>query len=97
MLFLKGFARFKVPGGKLIEVKLNYSNSIQSIQILGDFFLYPEASLKDIENSLLNLKVNESEENIARIVSNVVKNKSITLMGITPEAIAKTIKMAVDK
>jgi len=96
-VFLKGFARFKVPGGKLVEVKLDYSDSIKNVQILGDFFLYPEDALKDIERSLLNLKVDESEESIARIVSDVVKKKSITLIGITPNAIAKTIKMAVGK
>ena len=96
-VILKGFAKFKVPGGKLVEVKLDYSDTIQNIQILGDFFLYPENALKDIEKALVNLRINESEESMAKTIGIVVKNRSITLIGITPEAIAKVIKMAVSR
>lgn len=94
---LKGFAKFKVPGGKLVEVKLKYNESIESIQILGDFFLYPEDALNDIEKSLLDLNIGESEDKIAKLVDELAKRKSITMIGITPSAIAKAIKMAVGK
>lgn len=94
---MKGVARFKVPKGKLIEVKIDYGQSINQIQILGDFFFYPGEKLKEIESSLVGLDINENEESISGIISKVVKKNSITMVGITPKDVAKTIKMAVSK
>ena len=45
---------------KLIKVSLEYdehSNTINSITITGDFFLYPEESLDKLEASLIGTKL----------------------------------------
>jgi len=94
---LKGFAKQKVPGGKLLAVKLDYSDVIEKIEILGDFFLHPEDLLQKIEKSLVGIHVDESEQAIAEKLKRVVETNSIELIGITPEAIAQTIKMVVKK
>ena len=47
---------------KLIKVSLTYSEenkSIHSISITGDFFLYPEKSLNQLEFSLIGTKIDK--------------------------------------
>ncbi len=90
-----GTAKLKVHGGKLVSVKVTYWKSIDEIQILGDFFVYPEESLSIIEKSLLGTDVKSGEEEISRNVQSVVDKNGITLVGITPESIAQAIKMAI--
>lgn len=94
---MKGVSKYKVPGGKLIEVRLEYNKCIEKLQILGDFFIHPEESLYSIESGLLNTRVDEEEEKIAEKINSIVHAKKIEMIGITPESIAKAIKMAVEK
>ena len=45
---------------KLIKISLEYqedSKLIQSIRITGDFFLYPEEALEQLESSLVGTKI----------------------------------------
>ena len=84
----------KVPDGKMLEVKIEYNTMIESIQILGDFFLYPDTLLHEIENQLIGTSKNESEANISMRISELVKSKNATMIGITPEAIASVVKRA---
>ena len=90
-----GTAKLKVPGGKLISIKATYWKTIDSVQILGDFFVYPEEALGTIEKSLAGIDVKSSEEEIARSVQSVVDRNGITLVGVTPESIAQAVRMAV--
>ena len=91
---MEGISKLKVPGGKLLIVKIRYGAKIEGIQILGDFFLHPEDSLKDIEDSLVGISAAASEEEIARIVDSVIRREGIEAIGITPEAIAGSVKGA---
>ncbi|MDE1856857.1 MAG: biotin--protein ligase [Candidatus Micrarchaeota archaeon] len=91
---MEGTARQKVPGGKLLIVKLRYGSRIEGAQILGDFFLHPEESLKDIEDSLVGISYDANEEEIARVVGAVMDRERIEAIGITPEAIANSVKQA---
>ena len=93
-VFLHGSARMKVPGGKMLEVKLEFNGTIKSIQILGDFFLYPDTLLQEIESRLVGTGTEESEENIRMRISELVGSKNATMVGITPEAIASAVKRA---
>lgn len=92
---MDGYARQKVPGGKLLAVKVRYADRIQEIKITGDFFLYPEDKLSDIEAALFDAPVDATEQSIAERIRKIVDLDKIELIGVTPEAIASTIKMAV--
>ena len=94
---MESFAEQKVTGGKLVGVKLEYSDRIECIKILGDFFLYPEESLYRIEEALLGLKIDSRKGEIVKRISKVVSENKAELIGVTPEAIAETIIMAVKK
>lgn len=91
---MKGIATEKVQGGKLLRIKVDYDEVINSVQITGDFFLHPEEAIEDIEKSLFGVKVDSEENVFLNIVSEVVQKKGIELIGITPEAIAKVVKGA---
>lgn len=58
---------------KLIKISLEYSDSkiISSIRITGDFFLYPEETLDQIEASLIGTKMdrNSIKETIEKCLS----------------------------
>ncbi|PIQ77451.1 hypothetical protein COV82_04385 [Candidatus Peregrinibacteria bacterium CG11_big_fil_rev_8_21_14_0_20_46_8] len=46
-------AIYKVPDGKLIKILLEEEGgSISSIQITGDFFIYPEENIEQLEHAL---------------------------------------------
>ncbi|MDE1855899.1 MAG: hypothetical protein KGH49_01545 [Candidatus Micrarchaeota archaeon] len=92
---MEGSAKQKVPGGKLLTVKISYSERIESVQILGDFFLYPEDSLRYIEASITGIKTSESEAEIAKRISDAMSANGVEIIGVTAQAIAQTIRMAV--
>ncbi|MDE1846005.1 MAG: hypothetical protein KGH53_01870 [Candidatus Micrarchaeota archaeon] len=90
-------ARQKIPGGKLLTVKITYSSKIDSIQLLGDFFLYPESSLQLIESALVGMESSSTMEELSSKVAQVVAKNEIEMIGITPDSIAQTILMAVKR
>ena len=90
---MEGSAKQKVPGGKLLIIKLWYSQKIERIQILGDFFAYPESAIENIENALSGISKDSSEEEIVERIMQIVKRDNVEMIGITPESIAQTIKI----
>lgn len=91
---MDGFARYKIPGGKLVEIRLEYDKTIERIEILGDFFVHPEESLFGIERSLIGTRIDEDEAGIASKITGFVKLNGIEMVGVDPDSIAKAIKMA---
>jgi lipoate-protein ligase A len=86
---------FKIPGGKLVKVKLQVSSGkIEEVTILGDFFLHPEDALQKIEESLVGTTVDETS--IGNIIAQTLVDSGATLIGATASDIAKTIMMAWD-
>lgn len=84
-------AKFKVQGGKLFEVRVDFDQKINNVQILGDFFIHPEEGLREIELLLTGMQMNEDEAAISQKVRDFAEANQITLIGITPEAIASSI------
>jgi hypothetical protein len=94
---MRSFAEQKIKGGKLVGIRVEYDDRIREIKILGDFFIYPEESLYKIEKALYGLRIDASKEEITSTINRVVSAEKAELIGITPEAIAETISMAVKK
>jgi len=92
---LHGDAKLKVPGGKLVAVKVTYSRKIEGIQILGDFFIHPEESLAQIEECLVGMDSGASSDEIAKRIDSLARERGIQMIGITPEAIAQVMRMAI--
>jgi len=86
-------AEYKIPGGKLVAVELELvQNELSDIKIYGDFFMHPEESINDLENSLKHSKQKEIEEKI----NDFFKSNEITLVGIQPKDFTNVIKRALD-
>lgn len=80
---------YKVPDGKLIKVSLDFNGKINSIKILGDFFVYPETWIEGLEKELVNTELNR-EIMEKKIIAFAANNKA-ELFGITPEALCEAI------
>ena len=91
----EGEAQQKVQGGKLLFVKLRYDDKISELRILGDFFIYPENALPKIEGALIGMRIDENVHTFLKKICDVARRNGIELIGITPDAIAQTIKMAI--
>ncbi|MBN2230961.1 MAG: hypothetical protein JW779_15355 [Candidatus Thorarchaeota archaeon] len=84
---------YKVPGGKMIKVKLSINNQeIESISILGDFFLHPEEMIEKIEEHLIGCII-DYESLVSRLEEIIIENKAM-LIGISTADIAKAIQLA---
>jgi lipoate-protein ligase A len=91
---MQGVATEKVPGGKLLRIKVDYDDKINNVKITGDFFIHPEESVTEIENLLKGTKKDEDEKIIADKISKLVFQKNIQLVGIDPVAISRVTKAA---
>ncbi|MBE0527122.1 hypothetical protein E4H12_04630 [Candidatus Thorarchaeota archaeon] len=88
-------ANYKVPGGKLVKVKLSIaSEAIDQVRILGDFFLHPEETILAIEESLLGSKKDESL--IEKTIERILNESDAILIGATAADLSKTIMLAWD-
>ncbi len=92
---MNGTSKFKVPGGKLVIIKLSYSDKIETLQILGDFFIHPEEALPEIENLLIGSQINATKEEISKQINEYASRKNIEMVGVTPDAIAEAVIMAI--
>lgn len=83
---------YKVPGGKLLKIFLCYDDTtarINTIQITGDFFAYPEESIEQLEG-VLRQKQLEQKEIQATIESFVKKNK-VEFIGVDASTLTDAI------
>lgn len=90
-----GKAERKVSGGKMVKVKAQFNQTIETIRITGDFFLYPEEAIVEIEKCIVGTAVNEKTEKIEEKIGKTIKDKNIELLGFSVKDIAETIKEAV--
>ena len=82
--------RLKKPGFKLVKLDLNYKdNKIIDIEIKGDFFLYPEEAIEELEKELIGEKI--EKEKLDRKIDNFFDKNDITPYGINSEIIVEAI------
>ena len=92
---MEGRASEKITGGKLVRLQLEYTSLINKAIITGDFFLHPEDKLECIEQCLRNLPLTLSEEEFQKQIEKTVQQENILMVGITPDAIARLVKKAI--
>ncbi|MBN2458509.1 hypothetical protein JXB31_05250 [Candidatus Woesearchaeota archaeon] len=88
----------KVSGGKLVNASVVFAQGefvqggdliIASAIISGDFFLYPEEKIVEIERSLSGARLEKKE--IVRRVMSVIEKHKLVLVGISPDDIAEAV------
>jgi lipoate-protein ligase A len=84
---------YKIPGGKMLKIKVNLEGKvIQSIAILGDFFLHPESTLDEIEERVVGCTV--SIELVTSEIQKVLDKNDAVLIGASALDIARAIEKA---
>ena len=80
---------YKTPGGKMIVADFEVRDGrLVDVHISGDFFLYPETALKEINDALNGASI---ESDLATIVA-VSLSPGIEMLGFTPDAVAEAIR-----
>lgn len=95
MFCVQGVSKLKVPGGKLVIVKISYSDKIERLQILGDFFIHPEESLSLIEELFIGSQINLTKAEVSGRIDTLAKKNGIEMIGVTADAMAQAILMAI--
>lgn len=88
---MQGSASLKVFGGKLLRISVNFHEVVESVKITGDFFLYPEESITDVEHALSGLSARASEREILRALCDDPKCRSVQFVGVSFDDIATTL------
>jgi lipoate---protein ligase len=75
-------AQRKVPDGKLVRIDAVCERGVlSSIRITGDFFVYPEEALMNIERDLNARGFNGREEDLEMKVGTIVSSNNARLVG----------------
>ena len=83
-------AMYKAPGG-LIKLLIEIEDMrIKDILINGDFFIYPDDSLRELENILKDIPYQLDE--ILGIIEKFYKNNEIESPGVKPKDFIETLK-----
>lgn len=85
---------YKVPNGKLLKIFIDYNskkNTINKINITGDFFAYPEESIEIIEKNLKNVKLVRSI--LLDKINLIIDDYKIEFIGLNSEGITEGILM----
>jgi lipoate---protein ligase len=83
---------YKAPNGKLIKIFLDYNPSslaIDSIQITGDFFAYPEESITLLEEQLKGKSI--EKKGLFELISSFVEKNQVEFIGICPESLTEAV------
>lgn len=79
----------KIEGGKFVRCKMEIEGGkIERIVVNGDFFLYPEASINQLESELKGLKIADVDS-IEKTISKFFEK--VEAIGITREDLVKII------
>ena len=79
----------KVPGGKLVRLNRKTSALDVSVQISGDFFIYPEDGVYRLEETLSKLPGTAEESAVRGAIEETIQGYGLELLGIDAGTIAR--------
>lgn len=83
---------YKVEGGKTIRPRVWVEGErIVKVEIYGDFFMYPEEALFDLERALAGAPAGEVEKRVAEFFS---RRGDVEIMGAGPGDFTRAIQKA---
>jgi len=83
---------YKIPEGKLLKISLKHiDNRITEIQIMGDFFAYPEEAIEILEKKLKHSFLNR--ESLLKKINSVIKENNIEFIGLNAQGLTEGIMM----
>lgn len=86
---------YKMPAGKLIVIDLDvHDGRLAGVRLSGDFFLEPDSALQSINAALEGQPEHADEARLAMAISDALP-ADVMMYGLSPEAIAVTVRRAV--
>ena len=92
---MQGHSVYKIPQGKLVKIELDFDPKgklIEAVKVTGDFFIYPEDSIRMIENRFMGLPLDKKF--MAESLSGFLAENEIQVFGFSPEDLAHALLMA---
>ncbi|KRT36459.1 lipoate protein ligase C-terminal domain-containing protein [Acetomicrobium hydrogeniformans] len=87
------YGEFKAPKG-VIKVSLALTGGVISeIHLSGDFFMYPEEALDDLEQLLVGAKAERAE--LSKLIEHFYEQRQIQAPMLTPDCFVEAIMRAV--
>lgn len=90
----KGTATRKIPGGKLIRIDVVFSDTLESVKITGDFFLFPEETLDQIELALKGANIPLDRLALTAKIDGALLENQAELVGVSPADVIDTLEEA---
>ena len=82
---------YKVPGGKLVAAETAVeSGLIKKVKISGDFFMYPEATIIDLEEAITGTRV----EDLDSTIIDFFDSRTTQLIGVGPNDFIHVIRQS---
>lgn len=79
---------YKIPKGKLLRLQIEIDNDIiKEIKITGDFFIYPESAIIDIEKFLRGKNVKKIE----KLLAVFLREENIEIIGFAPKDLQEAL------
>ena len=80
---------YKVKNGKLLRIRIKLEKGIiKDIKITGDFFIYPEESIFEIEKVLKGINI----KNVKDVLDKTIKSKKIRVIGFGSKDVVKALQ-----
>ncbi len=75
--------------GKLLKIYLEYDNLIRQIKITGDFFLYPEEGIEQLQLQLIGTEL--TKEKLIERITHILTTEKLEPYGFNSEQLAEAI------
>ncbi len=84
----------KVPGGKLVRLDVEAGKTLERVRITGDFFLFPEEALDEVEAALCGLPLPLDAALAEQVISRALESSRAELIGLNPRELVITLQEA---
>lgn len=90
---MNGRAELKVEGGKLVRADVSFDEEIEDVELHGDFFIYPEEALDDLESALEGAERDAGVDVLSGMVEGSLAPDT-RLVGFGPDNVAQVVREA---
>jgi len=81
---------YKVKGGKLLRIRVRLDKgTIKGIKITGDFFIYPEEGIFEIEKALKGINIKDIKD----MLDKTIRSKKIRIIGFGSKDVVDALNL----
>jgi lipoate---protein ligase len=84
----------KIPGGKMVRVDVRFSDSLEHVRITGDFFLFPEDVIDQLEAALVGTRLPLDFPALVSKIETILQANQAELYGVSPQDIVSMLEEA---